>query len=75
MITTLPNGRSQRGITFHSLRHRFVSWLSEIGVPKDIRMLMAGHSSDSAHDGYDHTTIADVLPRLFNTISQFKATK
>jgi hypothetical protein len=68
--TILPNGRKQRSITFHSLRHRFVTWLSEIGVPKDIRKMLAGHTSDSAHDTYDHATVANVMPRLFSAIAQ-----
>lgn len=63
MERTLGNGRTQRLIGFHSLRHSFVSWLATAGVPEDLRCLLAGHTK-RAHRGYVHQTAADLAKRL-----------
>ena len=63
MERTLANGRTQRLIGFHSLRHSFVSWLATAGVPEDLRCLLAGHTK-RAHRGYVHHTAATLAKRL-----------
>lgn len=40
--------------TFHSLRHGFVSSMANAGVSKELRMKLAGHSSDAVASGYTH---------------------
>lgn len=47
-------GVPHKGITFHSLRHAFVSRLAEAGVPEDVRRRLAGHSNAATHDRYTH---------------------
>lgn len=49
-------GISHDGITFHSLRHTFVTRLKEAGVPEDVRRQLVGHSNAATHDRYDHST-------------------
>ncbi len=57
------NGRTQRLIGFHSLRHAFATWLAESGVPEDLRCLLAGHEAKS-HRGYVHQSAAALAERL-----------
>ena len=45
-------------ITFHCLRHTFVSRLAEAGVAQDIRMRLAGHTSISTHSIYNHDDVS-----------------
>jgi integrase len=62
-------GRPFHAKTFHSLRHGFVSALTNAGVPRDLRMKLAGHTSN-AHDRYTHHELAtlrgamEALPSL-----------
>ncbi len=42
------------GITFHSLRHTFVTRLAEAGIPEGVRRRLAGHSNAVTHDRYTH---------------------
>lgn len=51
-------GVSHEGITFHSLRHTFVTRLAEAGIPEDIRRRLAGHSNAVTHDRYTHDEAA-----------------
>jgi len=39
-------------LSFHSLRHSFVTWMSNAEVPAEIRKKMSGHSTDAAHAAY-----------------------
>jgi integrase len=43
-------------ITFHSLRHSFVSWLKATGVAQSVAMDLAGHQSVEVSRNYTHTT-------------------
>lgn len=61
--TTLPNGRIQRLVGFHSIRHAFLSWLASKNVPEDLRCLLGGHNA-SAHRGYVHQSPDDLASRL-----------
>ncbi len=64
-------GRSKKRqaseISFHSLRHSFVSWLKATGVAQSVVMDVAGHDSADVSRVYTHTSDdskADALSRL-----------
>ena len=40
--------------TFHSLGHGFVSSMANAGVSKELRMKLAGHTTDAVASGYTH---------------------
>jgi integrase len=40
--------------TLHSCRHSFATELARMGVPKDRRMMLTGHSGGDVHSGYVH---------------------
>jgi integrase len=45
-----------RKLSFHSLRHSFITALKEGGADSSISMALAGHSSAGVHRIYDHST-------------------
>lgn len=45
-------------ISFHCLRHTFVTRLAEAGVAQDVRMRLAGHTEASTSDLYTHDDAA-----------------
>jgi integrase len=47
-------GRTTASLTFHSLRHTFISALANAGVASDLRQRLSGHSDDKTHQGYTH---------------------
>lgn len=47
-------GRKRYSLSFHSLRHSFVSALLSQGVSAEIRKKLAGHSDDNGHEIYSH---------------------
>jgi len=47
-------GRKRYSLSFHSLRHSFVSALLSQGVSSEIRKKLAGHSDDNVHEIYSH---------------------
>jgi integrase len=49
-------GRAVYRLSFHSLRHTFISIMANAGISKEMRMKLAGHTS-SAHDRYTHLEI------------------
>jgi integrase len=51
-------GRQFRTKSFHSLRHSFLSRLTNADVPQDVRKALAGHDSDAAHERYCHLDFA-----------------
>jgi integrase len=51
-------GRRFRKLSFHALRHSFVSRLADAEVSPDVRKKFVGHSSDRVHDGYTHLDIS-----------------
>lgn len=59
-IVDLGNGRTARRVSFHSLRHAFVTDLSRRGIPLELRKKMSAHSTDSAHAQYDHVGALDL---------------
>ena len=48
------NRRRFKPKTFHSLRHGFVSAMANEGVSKELRMKLAGHTSEDVAAGYTH---------------------
>lgn len=59
-------GRSFFNLGFHSLRHTFVSFMANTGVPEEIRMKLAGHTSN-VHQRYTHLEIET----LRNALQEF----
>ena len=60
-------GRAFNKLTFHSLRHSYVTRLEAAGVPQDQRMKLAGHSDTKSHARYTHTqveTLREALEKL-----------
>jgi integrase len=64
------SGRKVNALSFHSLRHGFVSCLANAGIPEEIRMALTGHTSREMGQHYTHRELAlyrdavAVLPRL-----------
>jgi integrase len=62
--------RKFSGISFHSLRHTFVSKLANARVSAEDRMRLSGHKDASIHQGYTHKELAGLrdaiatLPRI-----------
>ena len=50
-------GRKQSSLSFHSLRHSFVSALANAGVASDLRQKLAGHTDSKSHARYSHHEI------------------
>lgn len=48
------HGRTQMSLTFHSLRHSFVSAMANAGVAPELRQKLAGHSDYKSHSIYTH---------------------
>ena len=63
-------GRTIRALTFHSLRHSFVTELQKAGVPVDHIKELAGHEDIETTKGYAHENVEQLrksvakLPRL-----------
>lgn len=47
-------GRTTSSLSFHSLRHSFTSAMAAAGVPEEVRMMLTGHSTKTAHKVYTH---------------------
>lgn len=43
-----------RYIRFHYLRHTFNTRLLELGVPREVRMALLGHTFGDTHESYEH---------------------
>jgi integrase len=41
-------------VSFHSLRHTFITRLADAGVAEDVRMRLAGHTNAATHGVYTH---------------------
>jgi integrase len=63
-------GRSQSSLSFHSLRHGFVSAMANAGVSSEIRQKLTGHVSAQMNAQYTHHEIEElraavsVIPRI-----------
>ena len=57
-------------LSFHSLRHTYVSQLANAGIAPDVRQLLSGHAEEKSHAVYTHTKLEtlrkaiETLPRL-----------
>lgn len=47
-------GRTQRSLTFHSLRHSFNSAMANAGVSQELRQKLTGHASATMNARYTH---------------------
>lgn len=47
-------GRKTSSLSFHSLRHSFVSALANAGVAAELRQKLSGHADDRTHARYTH---------------------
>ena len=47
-------GRSQSSLSFHSLRHGFVSAMANAGVAQELRQKLTGHASAEMNAQYAH---------------------
>lgn len=63
-------GRQTSSLSFHSLRHSFVSALANAGVSAELRQKLSGHADDRSHAKYTHHEVANLreavarLPKL-----------
>ena len=63
-------GRMFNKLSFHSLRHTYVSQLANAGIAPDVRQLLSGHADEKSHAVYTHTKLEtlrkaiETLPRL-----------
>ena len=57
-------GRSVKRLSFHSLRHTFVSQMANMGVAREVRRKLAGHSRKGSHDRYTHLEIGTIRAAL-----------
>ena len=47
-------GRQTHSLSFHSLRHSFVSALANAGVSQELRRKLSGHADERSHARYTH---------------------
>jgi integrase len=46
-----------RYVRFHYLRHTFNTRLLELGVPREVRMALLGHTFGDTHESYEHVEL------------------
>lgn len=51
------DGRQTSSLSFHSLRHSFISAMANAGVSAELRKKLAGHTDDASHALYTHHEI------------------
>lgn len=66
-------GRTVFRLGFHALRHTFVSLMANSGVSKELRMKLAGHTSN-VHDRYTHHELKTLRTAL-SEFPRFEETK
>jgi integrase len=64
-------GRVFNKLSFHSLRHTYVSQLANAGIAPDVRQLLSGHSDDKSHAVYTHTKL-DTLRKAIETLPRIR---
>ena len=68
-VSPLPvrrgKGRTFHKLSFHSLRHTFVSRLANAGIAPEVRMKLSGHTSE-VHRTYTHHEIANLHSAVIN---------
>ena len=68
---TTGKGRKQSSLSFHSLRHSFVSALANAGIAPDLRQKLAGHTDSKSHARYSHHEI-DAMRSAIKTVPSLK---
>lgn len=63
-IVTLPNKRTHRRVSAHSLRHSFVTDLVKRGIPEALRMKLSAHVTRESHAVYNHAAGMDLHKQL-----------
>jgi integrase len=63
-IVVSPSGRELRSLSFHSLRHAFITWLKASGVSEEVSMTLAGHRSRKIHQGYNHVDLVEQARKI-----------
>ena len=58
-------------LSFHSLRHTYVSQLANAGIAPDVRQLLSGHTDDKSHAVYTHTKL-DTLRKAIETLPRIQ---
>ena len=66
--------RQLNEVSFHCLRHSFVSFLKSTGSNQAIAKELAGHSSDAVNDLYTHVPEAALVAAI-NQLPEFTTTK
>lgn len=64
-VVTIDGEQKKR--SYHSLRHSFVSWMSNADVSPELRKKLSGHSTDSSHQIYtslELETLAGAIKKL-----------
>jgi integrase len=51
-------GRTFGKLSFHSLRHSFISRLANAEISPELRMTMVGHTTDDVHQRYTHLNLS-----------------
>jgi len=62
--------RAMNDISFHCLRHFFISQLKSTGSSQAVAKQMAGHSSDQISDLYTHVSTSETI-KAFNDLPEF----
>jgi integrase len=56
--------RTVKEVSFHCLRHSYVTTLAKLGQSQQIVKALAGHSSDEINDLYTHLPIEALMPAI-----------
>jgi integrase len=64
-------GRVFNKLSFHSLRHTYVSQLANAGIAPDVRQLLSGHADEKSHSVYTHTKL-ETLRKAIETLPRIK---
>jgi integrase len=67
--------RTVKEVSFHCLRHSYVTTLAKLGQSQQIVKALAGHSSDEINDLYTHLPIEALMPAIALLPDITKATK
>ena len=57
-IAKVEKTNERDDLSFHCFRHTFISMLAQSGVSEDVRMRLAGHTSQANHAIYTHDDIS-----------------
>jgi integrase len=64
-------GRSFNKLSFHSLRHSYISAMANAGIAPDVRQKLSGHADDRSHAAYTHHE-AETLRKAIDTLPRLK---